>query len=160
MEIREMISFELGKEIKKDVFSSCHKRGTKEKILSPREESSLRPSDSALRCSTTEPQRLHGERGLLRSSYDTRPAYCQNQQYRPLNPKVWGSIPHGHSEFFCPTLVKRRKNIFFYFFTEPKKLTISLISIKLRLMVRYSKFSFPKILPSIPHSFCVSQAIK
>ena len=83
-----MVSFELGKEIKKDVFSSCHKRGTKEKILSPHEESSLRPSDSALRCSTTEPQRLHGERGLLRSSYDTRPAYCQNQQYRPLNPKV------------------------------------------------------------------------
>ena len=37
------------------------------------EESNLRPSDSALRCSTTEPQRLLGERGLLRSSYDTRP---------------------------------------------------------------------------------------
>ena len=30
----------------------------------------------ALRCSTTEPQRLYGKRGLLRSSYDTRPAYC------------------------------------------------------------------------------------
>ena len=26
-----MISFELGKEIEKDVFSSCHERGTKEK---------------------------------------------------------------------------------------------------------------------------------
>ena len=37
------------------------------------EESNLRPSDSALWRSTTEPQRLHGERGLLRSSYDTRP---------------------------------------------------------------------------------------
>ena len=47
----------------------------KEQILYPHEESNLRPSDSALRCSTTEPQRLHGERGLLRSSYDTRPAY-------------------------------------------------------------------------------------
>ena len=73
---RDVVSFELGKEIKKNVFSSYHERGTKEKILIPREESSLRPSDSALRCSTTEPQRLHGERGLLRSSYDTRPAYC------------------------------------------------------------------------------------
>ena len=83
-----MISFELGKEINKDVFSSYHERGTKQKILSPPEESSLRPSDSALRCSTTEPQRLHGERGLLRSSYDTRPAYCQNQQYRSMYPKV------------------------------------------------------------------------
>ena len=37
------------------------------------EESNLRLSDSALWCSTTEPQRLRGERGLLRSSYDTRP---------------------------------------------------------------------------------------
>ena len=42
----------------------------KEKILSLHEESNHRPSDSALRCSTTEPQRLHGgeaRRGLLRS---------------------------------------------------------------------------------------------
>ena len=32
---------------------------------------------------------------------------------------VWGSIPHGNSEFFpCPTLVTRCKNIFFYFFTK------------------------------------------
>ena len=30
-----MVSFELGKEIKKDVFSSCHKRGTKKKISVP-----------------------------------------------------------------------------------------------------------------------------
>ena len=40
----------------------------KEKILSPHEESNLRPSDSAFQCSTTEPQRLHRERGRLRSS--------------------------------------------------------------------------------------------
>ena len=33
-------------------FSSCHERGTKKKkILSPHEESNLRPSDSALLCS-------------------------------------------------------------------------------------------------------------
>ena len=30
--IREMVSFELGKEIEKDVFSSCHERGTKKKF--------------------------------------------------------------------------------------------------------------------------------
>ena len=48
----------------------------KEKILSPNEKSNLRPSDSALRCSTTETQRLHCEYGLLRSSHDTRPAHC------------------------------------------------------------------------------------
>ena len=40
----------------------------KEKILSPYEESNVRPSDSALRCSATEPQRLYSDRGLLRSS--------------------------------------------------------------------------------------------
>ena len=48
------------------------------KLLSPHEESNLRPSDSALRCSTTESQRLHGKRSLWRSSYDTRPAYCED----------------------------------------------------------------------------------
>ena len=32
---------------------------------------------------------------------------------RARNPKVWGSIPHGNSEFFlCPTLVTRRKGSF------------------------------------------------
>ena len=30
--ISEMVSFELGKEIKKDVFSSCHERRTKKKF--------------------------------------------------------------------------------------------------------------------------------
>ena len=50
----------------------------KEKILSPYVESNFRPLDSALQCFTTEPQRLYGERGLLRnrSPYDTRPTYC------------------------------------------------------------------------------------
>ena len=57
-------------------FSSCHERETEKKIQSPHEESNLSPSDSAFRCSTTESQGLHGERGLLQSSYDTCPAYC------------------------------------------------------------------------------------
>ena len=63
------------KKLKKDVFRLVTSVG-KEKTLSPHEESNLRFSDSALRCSTTEPQRIHDERGLLRSSYDTCPAYC------------------------------------------------------------------------------------
>ena len=50
-----MVSFELGKEIKKDVFFVLSQAWDKERILSPREESNFRPSDSALRCSTTEP---------------------------------------------------------------------------------------------------------
>ena len=52
----------------KDVFRL--RAWDKEKILSPHEESNLKPSNTALGCSTTVPQRLHGERGLLRSSYD------------------------------------------------------------------------------------------
>ena len=40
----------------------------KEKLLSPRWESNLRPSDFARRYFTTEPQRLLGEQGLLQSS--------------------------------------------------------------------------------------------
>ena len=43
----------------------------KEKILSPYEVSNLRPP--MLYCQATE------TRGLLQSSYDTRPAYCQDQ---------------------------------------------------------------------------------
>ena len=46
---------------------SCHECG------SPHEESNLRPLDSAFQCSTTEPQRLYGERGLLQSSHDMHP---------------------------------------------------------------------------------------
>ena len=57
--------------IEKDVFFRfVTSLGQRKKNGSPHEESHLRPSDSALRCSTTEPQRLHVERGLLRSSYD------------------------------------------------------------------------------------------
>ena len=63
--LREMVSIELGKEIDKDVFRLVTSVWRNKKILSPHEESSLRPSDSALRCSTTEPQRPSGERGLL-----------------------------------------------------------------------------------------------
>ena len=60
--------------MEKDVFRLITSVGQR-KILSSHEESNFRPSDSALRCSATEPQRLHGERSPLRSSYDTRPAY-------------------------------------------------------------------------------------
>ena len=68
--------------LEKDVFFVLSQAWDKEKVLSPHEESSLRPSDSALRCSTTDPQRLRKEQGLLRSSYDTRLAYCLDQQCR------------------------------------------------------------------------------
>ena len=62
------VSFKLSKEIEKDVFSLITSVGQR-KILSSHEETNLRPSDSILRCSTTEPQRLYGEQGPLRSLY-------------------------------------------------------------------------------------------
>ena len=43
-----------------------------EKFLIPHEELNLRPWDSALQCSTTEPQRLCGEQGPLKSSCMTQ----------------------------------------------------------------------------------------
>ena len=72
-----MISFELSKEIEKEVFSSCHGgRGgglekKQRKILSPHAKSNLRSLDSALQWSNTEPQRFYGDQGALRSSYMT-----------------------------------------------------------------------------------------
>ena len=42
------------------------------KILSSHEELNLRPKDSMLQCSTTEPQRFDGEGGPLQSSLMTR----------------------------------------------------------------------------------------
>ena len=50
-----MVSIELGKEIKKDVFFVLSRAWDYEKILSSHEESNLGPTDSALRCSTTDP---------------------------------------------------------------------------------------------------------
>ena len=65
--------------VEKDLFSSSDKHGT-EKILSPHKELNLRPLDFTLWCSTTEPQRLHGEGGLLRSSFDTQIVF-RNEYY-------------------------------------------------------------------------------
>ena len=42
-------------QVEKDFFSVISWVWDKEKIVSPNEESNLRPSDSALQCSTTEP---------------------------------------------------------------------------------------------------------
>ena len=58
--VREIASFELGKEIEKGVFHLVMNVGQR-KILSPYEELNLRPLDFNLRCSTTEPQRLYSE---------------------------------------------------------------------------------------------------
>lgn len=49
--------------VRERCFSSCHRRGTRKKILSTYDESNPRSSDSLLQCPITEPQRLYGERG-------------------------------------------------------------------------------------------------
>ena len=57
------------------VFSSCHKHETKKTSESPWEIEPQSFRFCALMLFSTEPQRLYNERGLLRSSYDTSPAY-------------------------------------------------------------------------------------
>ena len=52
--------------MEKDGFRLVTSVGQK-RILSPHEESNLRPLDFVLRCSTAKPQRLYGEWGLLQS---------------------------------------------------------------------------------------------
>ena len=53
---------------------------------------------------------------------------------RVWNPKVWGLIPHGDSEFFlCPMLVIRQKYLF-YFFTKLKTYHHSYYFIKMVLL--------------------------
>ena len=63
--MREMVSFEFVKEMEKDVFHCVFDERERKKSLSPHEESNLIPADSALGCSTTEPQRLYGERRIF-----------------------------------------------------------------------------------------------
>ena len=52
----------------KYVFRLITSVGQRKISESPIEELNLRPWDSALQCSTTEPQRLYGEQGPLKSS--------------------------------------------------------------------------------------------
>ena len=65
--IRE-ISLKLDKEIENDVFRLVM---CVEQRKNPESSWGIEPQ-TALQCSTTEPQKPYGERGLLRSSYDTR----------------------------------------------------------------------------------------
>ena len=71
----EMVSFKLGEELRKMFFCLVTSVGQRKNSESPL---GIEPQTFAfaLRCSTTEPQRLFSERGLLQSSNDTRPAYC------------------------------------------------------------------------------------
>ena len=63
-----MVSFELSKDLEKGVFHLDMSVGQRKNYVGSREESNLRPSDSTLPYSETEPQRHYGERGPLWSS--------------------------------------------------------------------------------------------
>ena len=86
------------------------------KILSPYEESISHSKALPLNL------RLYGEQGPLRillgSAMSIPSCFVGRISKRVRNPKVWGSIPHGYSEYFlCLTLVTRRKDIVLYVFT-------------------------------------------
>ena len=73
-------------------FSSYHEHGPKKKTPSLHEESNPRPSDSALRCSNTEPQRLYGEQGSSRSSHMTSSPSGDKWYLLPTSVHFSGSI--------------------------------------------------------------------
>ena len=106
-----MLSFELGKEMEKDVLRLVTSVGQIKKNLSPHEESNLRPSDSPLLCFTSEPQRLYGGRGLLRSSYET----LHTARIYNVDSVMFVNNVHGDSEFFSWSHARdKTKNIFLY----------------------------------------------
>ena len=87
--------------------------GKRKTFLIPHEELNLRPSDSALT--------------LVSVSIGAR------------NPKVWGSITHGESDFFSLSQASdKAKNIFLYFFTELK--TYHLSNSTSFLFAKYAQF--------------------
>ena len=138
MILRKMILWEVYVYIGKYVFSSCNERGTKKKFWVPMRNRTLDlriPRSDAL---TTEPQRLHGERGLLRSSCDTRPVYFLDQQctclynlyiypfskmFIFLNFTVYTYI---QSRFYrSPEVILGKLNIYIYFFFARMSLVLS-----------------------------------
>ena len=78
------------------MFSSCHERGTKKKFWVP------------VRNGTLDLWIPHSDALSLSHRDSTVSEVC----YGARNPKVWGSIPHGDSEFFlCPMLWLDEKHL-------------------------------------------------
>ena len=78
------------------MFSSCHERGTKKKFWVP------------MRNRTSDLWIPHSDA----LSLSHRDSTVSKVYYGARNPKVWGSIPHGDSEFFlCPTLWLDEKHL-------------------------------------------------
>ena len=117
-----MLSFELDKEMEKDVLRLVTSVGQIKKNLSPHEESNLRPSDSPLLCFTSEPQRLYGGWGLLRSSYET----LHTARIYNVDSVMFVNNVHGDSEFCLgPKLAIRRKTSFSILLVKPTETYLS-----------------------------------
>ena len=123
--------------VKKDVFSFCNERGIKKNSDSPW---GIEPQTFGfvLRCSTTEPQRLFSERGLLQRTRVLHTARISNVDSVVFLIEIVEMVSFELGEedsswglriFLYPTLVTRRKNIFLNS-SSSSKLTISTISIK------------------------------
>ena len=123
IEIVEMVSFELDEELRKMLFRLVTSVGYR-KILSPHEESSS-PS-SKLTISTISIKNTTLSTLLILAVCRTRvlcnrprslKSLCDSVvEHRSTNPKVWGSIPHGESEFFfIPCSLQNEKTSFLTF---------------------------------------------
>ena len=91
----------------KDVFSSCHERGTKKTFLSPHEESNLRASDSVLR---GERKSLHGDSKFFlvpRSRQDEKTSFSI-------------SLPSSKLTIFLISIDLTNVNSFSFFLVEKK----------------------------------------
>ena len=104
--IREMLSFELGKEMEKDVLRLVTSVGQRKKIWVP-----TRNRTSYLRIPLSYAMRLYGGRGLLRSSYET----LHTARIYNVDSVMFVNNVHGDSEFFsCSHARDKTKNIFLY----------------------------------------------
>ena len=101
---REMVSFELRREIQKYVFLLVTSEGKRKTFLIPHEESNIRPSDSALTLVSL-------ARGLEHRSAESEGLRLDS--------------PWGLRSFSLSQARDKAKNIFLYFFTELKTYHIS-----------------------------------
>ena len=112
-----MLSFELGKEMEKDVLRLVTSVGQRKKIWVP-----TRNRTSYLRIPLSYAMRLYGGRGLLRSSYET----LHTARIYNVDSVMFVNNVHGDSEFCLgPKLAIRRKTSFSILLVKPTETYLS-----------------------------------
>ena len=117
-------------------FSSCHERGTKKKFWVPmrKRTSDLRiPRSDALPLSHIDSavSEVYYDVHMARVLHTARISNVESVMFVDRNKRdgkfstVLILVLRIFSFFLCPTLLKRRKNIFLYFFTELKTYHLS-----------------------------------